>query len=254
MKRSVPIFKPVTFWAPDAPSAPTPTPDKPKKVYAAIAKTITESIQETRDVIRTARRPEYASILQDEQDVTPAEVDALETANENAARLFGLSYDTRKTGQSDTADKTVAETALIAAMRRVQSGAKRTFGTRAEMERYYVSKRLEANETVLSQYARDMLTLLQTETLKGVKAPQIAELQNGLDAWVAAGGDQSDSDSDALTDRKKAEARFHEAEAARRDIQIAADSQWPYTDAENYGAREAFQIPQNRPYVYVPHD
>jgi len=59
-------------------------------------------------------------------------------------------------------------------------------------------------------------------------------------------GLQTGAQGDATGWRKQVEATVADIVTKRREIQFAADAEWPHTDPANAGIRAEFQLPPDR--------
>ena len=82
--------------------------------------------------------------------------------------------------------------------------------------------------------------------LPGVTAAKITGLQTALDDYKAVQGDQTGAQGDATKSRKLVEAAVADIIAKRREIQFAAEAEWPCTDPANAGIRAEFKLPRDR--------
>lgn len=261
-KREI-IMKGLLFYAADGgatsgstnTSGTTTSSEPTKRKRGPFDKELLAEIRETEDVILAARREEWATILEDEQGIPPADVDALEDKLDQAASLLGISR-TGTTQQSTHVEtENAAEEAIVAAIHRIQTGVRRTFPTsRANQQRYFIGTNIEANEDDLTRIASSVLELLKTETLKGVGTKQITALKDALDAWKAAHQARGGQAITTGQDRQQGLKLLKEVGLLRRDIQIAADGEWPYTDPANSAVRRAFHLPEKRPFVVSLHE
>jgi hypothetical protein len=222
----------------------TPTPQAP------FNKRLLAELQETRDVIAAARLAPYATLLEDEYEITPSDIIALENMVNEAGEAFGIAHILGGQAQTSTAEENAAEEAIIAAIRRVQTGVRLTHPTsKTEQDRYFIGDDLENDEERLTQIAETILQQLQNETLRSVKPAHIQSLQDALNRWRTAHQARQQSGSGSTTDRARGLALMKQINAKRREIQIAIDGEFPYTNPQNAGHRKAFHIPEKRPFV-----
>ena len=215
-------------------------------------KRVLAELQETRDVISAARLEPYATILEEEYEITPAMITALEEKVNQAASAFGLAHTLNLQGSSSTAAENSAEEEIIAAIRRIHTGVRLTFPTsQADQERYFIGIDLDVNEERLTQIAQTILDLLKTETLRSVGATQKQRLQTALARWQTEHGTRSQSESGALTDYSLGRQLMKEVNLGRREIQIAMDGEFPFSDPLNAGHRSLFKLPEHRPFYVI---
>jgi hypothetical protein len=78
--------------------------------------------------------------------------------------------------------------------------------------------------------------------LPGVTPAKITALQTALDDYMGVQGSQTGAQGDATTARKLVEAAVADIIVKRREIQFAAEAEWPHTDPANAGIRVEFQL------------
>ncbi len=223
------------------PTGESQTPTRRER--GAFNKAYLAELDETDDIVRAAQKAEYASVLAD-FDITAAQVSELKNSSETCRDLLGRAQTGHDNAQSATSNKEANEAALIAAIRRVQSGARLKYdGETANLNRYFIGVPLEKNEARLEQIAQTILQNLQSETLPGVKAAQTTALQSALTDWQQQGDTQSDSKTAATGDQTRAVALLLVVKRAKRQIQIAADGAYPYTNPNSATARRDFHLP-----------
>lgn len=91
--------------------------------------------------------------------------------------------------------------------------------------------------------------LLNQETLKGVTAADLAELESAHDAYIDKDSAQTTTSNEAGTLRQQVETLYDQVRDQRIDLQLAADQAWPHTNPANAPIRRAFSIPENRPAI-----
>ncbi len=96
------------------------------------------------------------------------------------------------------------------------------------------------------QTATSILAKLAKDTLPAIDAAKIEEIQRALDEYKNVQTDQTSGKSDATTDRAKLEKAVNDIAVRRREIQFAADDQWPHTNKANAGIRAEFKLAAER--------
>lgn len=247
----------------------TPTPPAPEESAPATQRSRSvintkylDEIELIRELVIQARLPECVAPLT-ERECLPAEIDTLEeTARDlNATALKAVGRSAAR--KMDTEGEDQARQRLLDAITPIRTGAKRKYrgaGNEAGRSTYFVNESTSVSLERLLFIAGSILlklapqpdpsgtgTLPPEDTLKGVTASDIAELQQAHDAYIDTDSLQTTTNNEAGTLRQKLEALFVEVRAQRIDLQLAADQAWPHTKPENAAIRRAFGIPENRP-------
>ena len=81
------------------------------------------------------------------------------------------------------------------------------------------------------------------DVLPGMDAAKIAALQQAAADYQGVKGDQTGAQSGASTARHQLELAMNGIVAQRREIQFAADADWPHEDPANAAIRVEFQLP-----------
>ena len=240
---------------------PTPTPDptpKPKRkrktniTHSLINKEDLDDLKFTSKVVVTAQTPEYVPLLEEQEEIEPEFVTQLSTdvadAGKKAAKVIEL--DAAK--EERTAQEATAKALLMESMRDIQKAAKRTYDTdnKAKMDAYHIGEKSfgEKRETLEVQ-GDQMITQATTEQLAGGTPAKLTRASNRLQTWVNADKEQQK----AIAALEKAHGEFKalvvSTNAGCRQIQLAADAIWPYTNKANAPIRRAFGLQENRPLV-----
>ena len=77
------------------------------------------------------------------------------------------------------------------------------------------------------------------------------ELQSVFTAWKTADQEQTTHTTDASQLLVEAKAELEDLKVRRREIQLAADTIWPYNDPNKNPIRTAFSLPNTRPFRAV---
>ena len=150
------------------------------------------------------------------------------------------------------------KTALLQQIAQVQARARQKYDATqpGRLADYAIAQHVSNSRSLLEQAAANILLKLNgdpaakppvpPDALPGVTAAKIAALQTALDDYKDVQGDQTGAQSDATTWRKQVEATVADIVVKRREIQFAADADWPHTDPANAGIRVEFQLPPDR--------
>ena len=150
------------------------------------------------------------------------------------------------------------KTELLQQIAYIQTRARQKYdGTEpGRLKDYAISQKISNSRSLLEQAANNILLKLNGDTqavppvppdvLPGVTAAKTAALQTALDDYLGVQGDQTGAQSDATTARKQVETAVADIVTRRREIQFAADAEWPHTNSANAGVRREFQLPPTR--------
>lgn len=257
MKPMLELFAPTdaaTGATPTTGAPPTPKETK-RKSPAAFDRKVAAELQEAQDIAAIAADARFATMLNDEYEITPAEVAQLQALVVQARAKFGLASSGAGAGAADTGDKDAAENALIAALRKIQTGARLTYPMSASNQaRYFIGTILEQSEPQLAQIATTMLENLKTDVLKSITPAKIQAVTDALAAWQTALATQTGTKGASYQDRAQGRALMDEIDPQVREIKIAIDGQYPYTQEETRAVRKLFHLTENRPFTYTPHE
>jgi hypothetical protein len=244
---------------PPAPEVPAPATRRPRGVINA---KYLDEIELVRELVLQARLPENVAPLT-ARECLPAEIDQLETTagllNQAALKAVGRSA-ARK---MDTEEEQAARTRLLNAISPIRTGAKRKYrgeGNQAGRSAYFVGETTNVSLERLLFIAGSILlkltpqpdpagtgTLPPEDTLKGITAADLAELQQAHDAYIDKDAAQTTTGNEAGALRQQVEVLYDQVRIQRIDLQLAADLAWPHTNPANAPIRRAFSIPENRP-------
>ncbi len=173
--------------------------------------------------------------------------------------IITMAEDTRTVGQKVVAAKEdkkrktkteqEAKEKLMTGLRGIQTGVKRKFPKdKIKWAAYRIGKSSFGNNRIeLEQDAKVILDLAAEDELKGITTEKLTEIRALLKAWVKADEEQDAAEAKVTDLLKEFEENVGEINAARRDVQYAADTAWPYKEEKNAGTRRALKLPANRP-------
>lgn len=249
----------------DTTTSPTTTPEPtpaPRRARGPINARYLDEFELVRRLVLQARLPECVAPLT-ARECLPAEIDALE---QNAALLYSTAL--KAVGRSaarkmDTEEEETARRRLLHAITPIRTGAKRKYrgeGNEAGRRSYFVNESTSVSLERLLFIAGSILlkltpqpdpsgtgTLPPEDTLKGVTAADIAELEAAHDAYIDKDAHQTATSNEAGTLRQQIETLYDQVHDQRIDLQLAADQAWPHTNPANAATRRAFSLPENRP-------
>lgn len=244
---------------PDPTPEPIPAPPAKKKRAAPqiISRGTIADIELAEACVNAAAQPGLMALLAG-REWTESDQSTLRAAVQRARDLIGEITTSRSKKQRRTKEEEAARESLLAALDPVTTCAKRTFPGDDQPERrlFGVGIHLTNSSTpLLYNLTVNIHTRLipranqQPEfTLKGLKPAEIAalgtlaELYNNAD-FVQSTATQSAGDL-LLTLNKHLRESLN---PLRRELQLAADTEWPWRNPANANQRKAFGIPVDRP-------
>ena len=233
---------------PDPTPIPTPTPPPaPKRTRAQINQGWVLSLTEASQIVASAQKPAYLPLFTT-GGIDAAKLTALEADIQNAKTLASTAVQATTSKEGATETEVDLMENLIALLQEVQKRAKQKYAatTPTVLKDYAVGENWYASRPILEQTGTLILSKLAKDTLPGIDAAKTAQIQKALDDYKAVQTDQVGGQSDATTARATLEAAVRDVIARRREIQFAADAQWPHTDKANAGIRAEFKLPPNK--------
>ncbi len=235
----------------DPTPAPVPAPTPPPRTRNLVSQQDLADIKAARSTAQTAQNPAYAAALAAENldpALAPALFDDTNTAEKISAPAI-VKLDADK--QLQTAAEAAAKDDLMAALRKIQGAVKRKFADSQpeKLPLYFIGKKNFGD--VREQFEIDAQTMLDqaaTDDLPGIAPAVLTADATLLAAWIKADDDQHAAEkkvADAMAAFRKLVASIN---ARAREIKLAANSAFVYSDPENAAIRRAFGIPESQPY------
>ncbi len=200
------------------------------------------------EAILAAAAPADRATRLAEGGIDAAKVTALTTAIA-AARTQAAQAALGTTGkQGVTAEESALLDDLVNKIQEVQKRARQKYDATepVRLKDYAVGQQFYNSRSLLEQTATNILSKLAGDTLPGITPAKVTALQQALADYQGVQGDQTGAQSGATTARKQLETAVADIVAKRREIQFAADAEWPHTDKANAGIRAEFQLPADR--------
>ena len=137
---------------------------------------------------------------------------------------------------------------LVALVKEVQGRArqKHDAANPTALKNYGIGEKWSSSRAILEQTATNIVNVLSTDPLPGIDAAKVTALASALSDYKNVQTDQVGGQADATTARANLEAAVKDVIARRREIQFAADAQWPSTNPANAGIRREFRISPDR--------
>ena len=225
---------------------PPPAPAKPKRTRSAVNQGWVAELTLAGQLCDTASKPENATQMADEE-LDAAWITALRGKITAAQTQLNAATTGTANKTGATRDEEGLKKALLAALQQVQIRAKRKYKPdSAQRKKYFINANIEANRATLAEAVGNVLLTLATDTLLGLKPAHKTVLTQALTDYKGIQGAQTSAQGDATEARGQLDAKLTEIADLRREIQYAADAQWPAGVPGNAGIRGEFQIPPDK--------
>ena len=225
---------------------PTPTPPPapaPKDKRSTLNKDWINSLNNAGQVVAAAQKAEYAPLLTT-GGITAAKLTALATDITAAQALAGDAVQMTTSKQGVTGNEAGLMKILVELIKEVQQRARQKYAADnpIALKDYAVGGKWHDSRAILEQTALNILSKLAKDTLPGVDAAKVTALKDALSNYKNVQTDQVGGQADATTARATLEAAVKSIIARRREIQFAADAQWPASNPANAGIRREFRL------------
>jgi hypothetical protein len=245
---------------PDPTPTPAPTPE-PKKNAARgeINQSWLDEFTSAEAIVTATKVAERPAILTD-GGIDAAKIAALTKAIADARKLAGQAVQGTSDKEVITDEEAGLKKILLEKIQYIQKRARQKYDAtepgRLKDFGIGTARKIDDSRSLLEQFAANLLLKLTgnptavppvpAESLPGVTPAKIGELQAALDDYKNVQGDQTGAQGDATGWRKQCETAVADIATKRREIQFAADAEWPHTDPANAGIRGEFQLPPDR--------
>ena len=202
-----------------------------------------------------AQRPEVATALTAKDLATDFVVDLLSDISA-CRKLLATFVKATTDRQVHTETEAAQRMNLVVLLQGVQNGAKRKWGRkpgqRDKLKGYFVGTTLKPlSFAQLSEAADTILEQAKLEALPGVTGGDLTALEEAIAAWKATNEAQAQAQNMATTAHTAADTLAGSIVDRRIEIQLAADTAFPYSDKANAAIRKEFGLPKNGPYSAV---
>jgi hypothetical protein len=232
-------------------SAPAPNPapaPKPPKHHGLLDKHQLAEISLANTIYGVANDPATFALIQDADVITAAFMTQLGTDLEAMSQYTGDVSEAVNEGKIDTGDEAAAKKALLDKIHYIQSKAKLKYaGNKAVLPEYGIGTNLDISRAALETAAGNILNKLKTATLPKITAQHSTDLQAALDDYKKTKVTQVVGKGDAIKLRNDLATMVESLALRRRQLQHAADGEFPHTDPAKAGMRKKFDLPANRP-------
>ena len=235
---------------------PTPTPAPAPKTTPKRSDINQSWLDEftSAEAILAAAKPADRAVELADGGIDAGKITDLTAAIAAARKLAGKAVQGTSGKRIITGDEETLKTELLKQIQYVQSRARQKYDASepGRLKDYAVRQNISNSRSLLEQAGTNILLKLNgddkavpvvpPDALPGVTPAKIAALQTALDDYMGVQGSQTGAQGDATTARKLVEAAVKDIIAKRREIQFAAEAEWPHTDPANAGIRVEFQL------------
>lgn len=245
---------------PDPIPTPTPAPAPASKTPGKHGEINQDWLDEftTAEAILAAAKPADRAAKLAEGGIDAAKTAALTQAIAAARKLAGQAVQSTSGKHIITGNEDDLKKELLKQIQYIQTRARQKYDATepGRLPDFGINRQISNSRSLLEQAATNILLKLNgnpaavppvpPDVLPGVTPDKIAALQQALQDYQDVEGDQSGAQGDATTARRQVEAAVADIVTKRREIQFAADADWPHTDPANAGIRAEFQLPPDR--------
>lgn len=227
-----------------APTAET----KAKKSRGLINQAHARELNKAEAVAQAATNADRVAALAS-RDIDDEYVTAMVAEIGNAREKAGEALNNTTAQRAATAAQANAEAALVAGLQEAQKAAKQKYArsNRIALADYFVGQKLNGSKPNLAQTSQTMVDKLATDKLPGFTTAKVKALAALRTAWVDATETQAGAQSAALSARAELKTLLKSVTDRRVTVQLAADAEWPHTEAEYGGVRKEFALAAKRP-------
>ena len=227
---------------PDPTPTPTPAP-APKVKHSSMNQDWINSLNNAGQVVAAAQKAEYAQVFAT-GGIDDAKLTALATDIAAAHALAGDAIQMTTSKQGVTGNEAGLMTILVDLIKEVQQRARQKYAADnpVALKDYGIGDKWYNSRAILEQTAYNIISKLNADTLPGVDAAKVTAIQDALNNYKNVQTDQVGGQAQATTARANLEAAVKSIIARRREIQFAADAQWPPSNPANAGIRREFRL------------
>lgn len=236
--------------------APTPAPKTPR-TRGLVNQAWLDELTTAEEIVATAQKSAYATKLAD-GGIDAAKISAITDAILAGRNLASQAVQGTTGKLGVTASEMTLQDDLINKIQEVQKRVRQKYAATEplKLKDYAIGQQFYNSRSLLEQTTSNILRKLlgdsaatppvPADVLPGITAAKITALQTALADYQAVQSDQSGAQGDATTARRQLETVVADIIAKRREVQFAADAEWPHTDPANAGIRGEFQLPPDR--------
>jgi len=231
----------------DPTPAPAPTPKTPK-THGLLDKHQLAEISKANLIYGIANDPATLAKIQDGVVITPAFMTQLGTDLQGMSQYTGGAAQAKTDAKLDTGAETPAKKSLLDKIHYIQSKAKLKYaGNKSVLPEYGIGENITISRAMLETTAGNILNKLKTDTLPKITAQHSTDLQTALDDYKKTKVDQVVGKGDATDQHTSLSQMVESLGVRRRQLQHAADGEFPFNDPASAGMRQKFDLPPDHP-------
>ena len=224
------------------------TENKTKKTRSPINQAFARDLTRAQSVGLAAQNADYAPALGN-RDIDEDFVNELLSGVDAARSKAGDAVVNTTAHRNATAAEDAAGHALQAGLQEAQKAAKQKYArtNRIALADYFIGKKLNGSRPNLMQTSQTIITRLGADKLPGFTTVKVRNLGVQRQAWVDAQSKRADAETAARSSRAELKTLVKSVKDRKIAVQLAADAEWPHTDAENAGIRREFALSPRSP-------
>lgn len=207
-------------------------------------KAILAALTKAEQINLVAGKTEYAALAAREITAPVLTQQAARIAQARVRSGEAISGTVQKEGTTQA--ETEARTLLLACLSEMCTAAKQRFGRSnpTHLQNYRIGAKWQAmSRADLEQYALDVINKAAADNLPGITPAKVETARQRREAYVQANLAQTTAQGDATGSRLSLSDLMKQVTDTRIAIQLAADAEWPHTNAANAGIRAEFRLP-----------
>jgi hypothetical protein len=227
--------------------APAPAANTPKH-HGLLDKHQLAEISYTNTIYGIANDPATFAKIQDDQVITADFMTSLGADLETMSQYTGGTSQAVTDAKQETGAEAVAKKALLAKVHYIQSKAKIKYvANKGVLPEYGIGTNIDISRPALETAADTIFNKLKTDTLPKITAQHSTDLKAATDAYKKTKVAQVGGKGDAVTLRQTLADMVVSLATRRRQLQHAADGEFPFTDPASAGMRKKFDLPPTQP-------
>lgn len=232
---------------PDTPPTPPTPPAKSKAPRGPINQAWLDEIDLANQLLGIATQEKYAANMTAEE-LNEAWFTAFSEKLTLAGQLTGRAVGATGDKGGITKDEETLKYNLLDALGIIQTRARRKYKKPGDPMRakFFISKPIGASRAKLEGAADAILEVIKTDALPAIKEAEVTAVVNALKAYRDIQTSQTGAQGTATGQRTDLKTLIEEITDDRREIQYAADTQWPASNPAHRAVRIEFKLPPDK--------
>jgi hypothetical protein len=205
-------------------------------------------ISRANTIYGVANDPAVFAKIQDTTIVTAAFMTQLGTDLQGMSQYTGGASQAALDAKADTGDEATTKKTLLDKIHYIQSKARMKYPAHSPARgEYSIGANIDISRPALETAAGNVFNKLKTDTLPKITAQHSTDLQTALTAYQKTKVAQVGGKGDATDSRTQLAQMVESLAVRRRQLQHAADGEFPFNDPASAGMRQKFDLPPDRP-------